>query len=131
MGFSNQEDWLAWMTRGDCSGIRTFSVRSHPFHELYHVFSLIECNSLFVCLFSQKENIRLNEVAQKCEQRLFVAEQELDQLRKNLSNCETLLGNYQNDLINQSANHMQTDDRQKTNKVRNSPSRIRFILIMY
>ncbi|CAH8866293.1 unnamed protein product [Trichobilharzia szidati] len=55
----------------------------------------------------REENIRLREVALKCEQRLHTAEEELERLRTNLSNCETLLYDYHGDAATQ-ANRLHT-----------------------
>ncbi|CAH8600537.1 unnamed protein product [Heterobilharzia americana] len=55
----------------------------------------------------REENIRLREVALKCEQRLQAAEEELENLRTNLSSCEALLNDYHGDAATQ-ANRLHT-----------------------
>lgn len=53
--------------------------------------------SIINCSYVVQENDRLRTVAASCEQRLIVAEQEMEKLRTNLANYETTLNNYRGD----------------------------------
>nr|CAX73802.1 outer dense fiber of sperm tails 2 [Schistosoma japonicum] len=72
-----------------------------------------------ICMNSDKslkeENLRLREVALKCEQRLHTAEEELQHLRANLSSCEALLNDYHGDAAAQASQlHILNERLKKT-----------------
>ncbi|CAH8621202.1 unnamed protein product [Schistosoma curassoni] len=60
-----------------------------------------------------QENLRLREVASKCEQRLHAAEEELQHLRTSLSTCEALLNDYHGDAAMQASRLHTLNERLK------------------
>ncbi|CAH8594323.1 unnamed protein product [Schistosoma mattheei] len=61
----------------------------------------------------REENLRLREVASKCEQRLHAAEEELQHLRTSLSTCEALLNDYHGDAAMQASRLHTLNERLK------------------
>uniref|UniRef100_A0A094ZWN4 Outer dense fiber protein 2 n=1 Tax=Schistosoma haematobium TaxID=6185 RepID=A0A094ZWN4_SCHHA len=62
---------------------------------------------------TSEENLRLREVASKCEQRLHAAEEELQHLRTSLSTCEALLNDYHGDAAMQASRLHTLNERLK------------------